>query len=203
MNRFLVALLALSMSVCALGCTPKVSAGGGYSVDTTPLSDLASRYGVPVPADTDANGHRLAGAVQSTALRTAIATAACSRLNGGTARLFAGASKASQNVDGTVASLTGTPITTWNLAATAFTVSNGVCTLAGTPLSATAAATATLSSANATSGYVVFISSGNAIEVIASASLAGGGAEVTFDVQPQNGGTVNLTSYTRTFPAGT
>jgi len=39
--------------------------------------------------------------------------------------------------------------------------------------------------------------------VISSASLAGGGAEVTFDVQPQNGGTVNLTSYTRTFPAGT
>lgn len=142
-------------------------------------------------------------AVQSTALRSAIATAASARLNSGTARLYSGASKGSQNADGTVAALTGTLIATWSLAATAFTVSNGVATLAGVPLSATAAATAALSSANATSGYVVFITSGNAIEYISSASLAGGGAEVTFDVQPQNGGTVNLTSYTRTFPAGT
>jgi X-X-X-Leu-X-X-Gly heptad repeat protein len=189
----LVALL--SLTVLAFGCQPPAR-------HSTHVANVSGSTG-PVAGDVvELDGPRKLKAVQSTALRTAIATAASSRLNSGTARLYSGASKASQNADGTVAALTGTLIATWTLSATAFTVSNGVATLAGVPLTATAAATAALSSSNTTSGYIVFIGSGNAIEVIASAGLTGSGAEMVFDVQPQSGGTVNLTGYTRTFPAG-
>lgn len=209
MKKFLAALLAVA--ALAVGCqtnpAPQRPAVTGIAVSSLPVASVSgSTADLGGAGDVAGLGPSLDGgrfrAVQSTALRTAIATAASSRLNSGTARLYSGAAKGSQNVDGTVAALTGTLVATWNLAATAFTVSNGVATLSGTPISATAAATAALSGANATSGYIVFISSGSAIEVIASAGLTGSGAEMIFDVQPQSGGTVNLTGYTRTFPAG-
>lgn len=201
MNRFRILIVAV---VALLAGCPSQPTQTRTGVPVSSVSGITRDLGGDVAgADAPSNPDRkLVKAVQSTATRQAAANAACALLNSGTARLYSGAAKGSQDANGSVASLTGTLIATWSLASTAFTVSGGVCTLAGVPLSATAAATAALSASNTTSGYIVFITSASAISVVASAGLTGSGAEMIFDVQPQSGGTVNLTGYTRTFPAG-
>jgi hypothetical protein len=215
--RVMISSLVLSLLACVCGCpstqTQSTSSQAQAQQPVRGNGFVSSVRGATGPGAGDTSGEpdrgtRRIKAVQSTLLRSAIATAASDRLETCQIRLYSGASKGSQDVNGSVGSLTGTLIATWWAPNPAFSVTNGVATLLGVPLAAVAEATAACSAANNTSCYIVFIAAPDAgtpdvIEVIASASLTGGGGEMVFDVQPQSGGVVNLTGYTRTFPAGT
>lgn len=149
-------------------------------------------------------------ALHAYASRHAAGAARIALADGGTFRIYNGSRPAGLTNQSLATYINGaTLVASFALNSTAFNVdSNGVSTLNlaatagdGSKISATAAATGTLA-ADTTSGFGVFCdSSANPLWSV-TVGLTGGGAEVTFDSQPQSGGTVNLTGYTHTESAG-
>lgn len=150
-------------------------------------------------------------ALRSYASRHAAGAARIALCNGGSVRLYNGQRPAGPLTNQSLATFvsTATLVATWTLNATAFgTDTNGTATLNvaapagnGSTIAATAAATGTLSAVNANGGFVVFIDSGGSPVDAFTAGLTGSGAELIFDVQPQNGGQC-LLSWTHVESAG-
>jgi len=151
-------------------------------------------------------------ALQSYAARHAAGAARIAAVNGGSVKIYNGSRPAGLTNQSLATYISAaTLVVSFTLNSTAFGAdSNGTSSLNlaapqgnGSQIAGTASATGTLSASNTTSGFAVFCDSSNAPVWSCTAGLNGSGAEVTIDVQPQSGGTVNLTGYTHTESAGT
>lgn len=132
----------------------------------------------------------------ATATRNALADAVTTRADAGagaaTIKVYTGAQPASAND-----AATGTLLATFTCSDPSFgAAATGVITLAGTPKTATAAATGT-------AGWFRMESSTPAAVIDGSVTASGGGGDMTVDnTSITTGQTVNLTSGTVTMPAG-